>query len=173
MDPSTISDISSGMGVLGAVLGGVSGFFSDQAKAKEDENNAITAGRQAGVNSQLALMLGNATAATAATRAAANGGGLVGSSMGIISNLGAQALFNARQAAYRGQTEQQNDLYAAKVARYDAVAGLVGAGVNVAKSVVGGFANAALESQQMGIAKTLRGLGGGMGYGGYAPGAGW
>ena len=156
MDPFLVAG---GLSSMGNLLGGVTNYFSEMAQAKQDENNGLVTSENAGINSSIQLQQGNAVAAEAATRAAANGGGLVGSSMGIITNLATQAMYNARQTIYRGAVTNQQALYEAKVARANAILGLVGGGIKAATSMVGGWANQQLESKQMGIALADRGLG--------------
>lgn len=153
--------VSSGIGALGSLFSGVTNYFGQMAEAQEDENNAITALRQAGVNSQVALQEGNATAAEGAVRAAANGGGLVGSALGVISNLSNQAMYNARQQVYRGQTQAQNYTYAASVAKFNAIAGAIGGGIKAGTSLAGGYMEDALLKQQNIALQALRGSAGG------------
>lgn len=167
MDPDLFL-VSGGLSAGAGLLGGLTGFFAANAKAHALDNAAVTAGRQGGVNAQEALQQGDAVAATAATRAAANGGGLTGSAMGVISNLSNQAMFNARTQVYRAQTEQQNDIYEAKVSRAQGISGLVGSLFGAAGSMVGGWAQDAQLKKQNDLLNTLRGVTGGMGDSGFS-----
>jgi hypothetical protein len=156
MDPFLIS---AGISSAGGLFKGITSYFSSMSEAAVDSNNAEQADREAGVNAQNALQSGNAAAAHGAVAAAANGGGFVGSSTGVIQNLSNQAMYNARQQIYRGQTVAQADNYAAKVAKFNAWAGLIGGGISAGSSLAGGFAQSALYTQQQQSIRTLKGLG--------------
>jgi hypothetical protein len=154
MDPFTIM---AGIGAVGSLFKGLTGFFGGNAQAQEERNAAEEADRQAGVNAQIALQQGDEAAAHGAVAAAANGGGFVGSAIGVIGNLSNQAMYNARQQVYRGQTEAQNDLYGAAVAKTQAWDSLISGGVGAASSIVGGFAQASLAAQQKAALSALKG----------------
>ena len=158
MDPFTIA---AGIGAFGSIFKGLSGLFGGNAEAKVHENNAITDLRQAGVNSDIALTQGNTVAAHGAVAAAANGGGLVGSSMGVIQNISQMAMFNARQQIYRGQTAAQAERYAGAVAQAQGVQQLIGGIVGAGSSLAGGFMQSALFKQQNQAIAAIRGAGGG------------
>lgn len=156
MDPFTIA---AGISALGGVFKGLTGFFGGNAQAQAERNAALQAQMQGGVNAGLALQQGDAVAAHGAVTAAANGGGFVGSSLGVIQNLSQQAMYNARQQVYRAQTEAQAHLYAGQVDSMNARNALIGGAVDAGSSLVGGFARSALFKQQLGLWSTLRGLG--------------
>jgi len=98
-------------------------------------------------------------------QAAANGGGLVGSSLSVIQNLSNQAMFNARAAVYRGQSEARADLYQGAVAKQNGVNGLIGGVFGGASSLVGGWAQSASQSR---ILQAIQSGGGSAGGGGFA-----
>ena len=157
MDPFTIA---AGIGAVGSLFKGLTGLFGGNAEAAAHEANAQQDLRQAGVNTDIALRQGDAVAATGAVRAAANGGGLVGSSMGVIQDLAGQAMFNARQQVYRGQTQAQSERYAGAVAKANGINQLIGGVIGAGASLVGGFKQSALFSQQNQAIASIRGLGG-------------
>ena len=139
--------IEAGISALGKLLGGITGMFSSKAEAAVHERNALMASQQAGVNSEIAYQQGEGVAAEGAVRAAANGGGLVGSSLGVITNLSQQAMFNARAQIYRGQVASQGELYQAAVAKNQGQRALIGGVVGAASSVAGGFLQSSIESR--------------------------
>jgi hypothetical protein len=147
LSASNMFSFAGGLGAVGGLLKGIGDSIAAGRKATALDHAALQSSEEAGVNAQTALMQGDATAATGAVRAAANGGGLVGSSMGVIANLSDQAMFNARAQIYRGNVERQNDLYEAAVTRAQGWSSLVGDTVGGVTSMLGGFANAAQASQ--------------------------
>jgi hypothetical protein len=140
MDPITIA---AGIAAVGSLFKGITGLFGGNAKAKAEKAAAAQAGQEAGVNAQAALAEGDAAAAQGAVQAAANGGGFVGSSIAAIQNLSNIAMFKARAAAYRGQTEIQNHLYGARVAKAQGVNSLIGGVIGAAGALAGGLAGGA------------------------------
>lgn len=124
MDPLSIA--SAGLQAGGSLLGGLFGLFSGNAQAKEYKAEARQAEQVGGVNAEIALQQGNETAARAATQAAANGGGLGGSAIGVVQQASNMAMFNARDQVYRGATQAQADLYDAKLAEDNGINSLIG-----------------------------------------------
>lgn len=157
MSPLSIAQI--GAQSLGNMFSGLFAGQAANARAKAYEEAARQAEQEGGVAAQNAVQRGDAVAARAAVQAAVNGGGFTGSSLGIISNLSSQAMYGARLATYRAQTEARNDLYNAKVQKQDATNDFIGAAVSTISPMVGGtLENSARESQLQSLA-TLRGLG--------------
>ena len=144
MDPFTIA---AGIGAVGKLLGGITGLFGGNAQAALHNRNALMDAQQAGVDSSISWQQGEGVAAEGAVRAAANGGGLVGSSMGVITNLSQQAMYNARAQIYRGQVASQGELYQAAVAKNQGQRALIGGVVGAASSVAGGFLQSSIESR--------------------------
>jgi hypothetical protein len=140
---SGLFQAAGGLGALGGLMQGISASIADGRKATALDRAALQSSEEAGVNAGLQLQRGDATAAQGAVRAAANGGGLTGSSMGVIANLSNQAMFNARAQIYRGNVERQNDLFEAATERAQGLSSLVGGVVSGATSLLGGFAQAA------------------------------
>lgn len=132
--------ITAGIDALGQLFSGVSDFFASRNKAKAYEYQAQQASSESGVAASQALTQGDIVAARAATQAAANGGGLVGSSIGVISYLGQQAMFNARAAAYKGTTEASADRYKARLARRAGVISLISTIPSISGSLIGSWA---------------------------------
>lgn len=147
MDPITIS---AGISAVSSLFKGVTGFFGGNAQAKAEQQAARQAGDEAGVAAQQALGQGDAAAAQGAVQAAANGGGFVGSSLAAISDLSRKAMFNARAAAYRGQTEIQKHLYDAGVAKAQGLNDLIGGTLGAAGSLYKGAAQK--QGQQQALA---------------------
>ncbi len=136
---------------LGNLFGGLSASNADKEKAQVDENNAIQARQVAGINAQLALERGDQVAAHGAVQAAANGGGLVGSSMGVIQQASNMAMYNARAASYRGISEGQADEYAAKVEKANATNALIGGFLGAAGSAGSDVAMDQYRGQYLGL----------------------
>jgi len=148
MDPITIA---AGISALGSLFKGVSGLFAGNAQAKAEKNAARQADAEAGVNAQIALAQGDQTAAQGAVQAAANGGGFVGSSLAAISDLSRAAMFKARSAVYRGQTEMQAHLYNAKVAKAQGTNDLIGGVIGAAGAAAGGMAGLSSQAKLMSL----------------------
>jgi hypothetical protein len=145
MDPFTIA---AGISSVGSLFKGVTSFLSGNAQASAERAAAKQSRAEAGVKSSQALAQGDAVAATAATQAAANGGGLDGSAMNIISSLGQQSMFNARSAIYRGETEARSDLYNANVDKAQGLQGLIGGTIGAAGSMFQGQGLSKLAAAQ-------------------------
>lgn len=124
MDPMELA--AAGSSVLGNLFSGFTGFASAQEQAAQDKQAAIRADQESGVNAQEDLQRGDETAARAATQAAANGGGFVGSSLGVVSQASRNAYFNARTDTYRGLTSAASDMYNAQVAHDNGINSLIG-----------------------------------------------
>lgn len=146
MDPLTIS---AGISAVSSLFKGISGFFGGNSQAKADKEAARQAGQESGVAAQDALAQGDQIAAQGAVQAAANGGGFVGSSIAAISNLSRAAMFNARAAAYRGQTEIQSHLYDAKVAKAAGLNDLIGGTLGAAGSLYKGGAQVQANARML------------------------
>ncbi len=159
MDPFTIA---AGISAVGSIFKGITGLFGGIHANQAAKANARQANDEAAVAGDQALMQGDAVAARAATQAAANGGGFTGSSLGVISSLSQQAMFNARAQIYRGQTQARDYLYEGKQALTQGIQGAVGAGIQAGSSLLGGFAQSAAQARQL---KAIQSLGSG-GYGG-------
>lgn len=158
MDPFLVS---AGINAVGSLFKGIGGFFGANNQARAMQAAAAQAGSEAGVNAQTALQQGDAVAAKAATQAAANGGGITGSSLAVIQDLSQKAMFNARSAAYRGATEVQRDLYQAKVAKQQGLMDLIGSISPAVGDIAGGEAQSQFSQQQLTALKQLRGNAGG------------
>lgn len=154
MDPFTIA---AGISAVGSLFKGIGGFFAGNNQAKALKNAARQADAEAGVNAQIALQQGNAIAAKAATQAAANGGGLTGSSLAAIQDLSQKAMFNARTAVYRGMTEAQRDLYQANVAKAQGMLSLIGSFSPAAAGMANGMAQSDLAKQQISAMQQMHG----------------
>jgi hypothetical protein len=161
MDPFTIA---AGLGAIGSLLKGVTGLFAGNTEAKAERNAASQAEAEGGEAASQAVQSGNAAAASAAVQGAANGGGFVGSTLGVVQDLANRAMFNARAAAYRGRVQAQNDMYQAGVAQAQGVQSLIGGVVGGASSLVGGFAQSANAAAQLKASQALRGYSGGAGW---------
>lgn len=147
MDPlSMLSLASTGAQAGGGLLQGIFGLFSGNAQAAADKAAASQALRQAGVNSQEAFESGQATAARGATQAAANGGGLVGSALGVVQQASDAAMFNARTEIYKGQTQADADLYNMKVAQDNGINSLIGGVTGAVGAGVAGALNQQFRS---------------------------
>lgn len=128
------------LGIVGTLFKGVASFIGAGKRAQAERNAAEQAENEAGVAAQLQLGQGDQIAAQAAVQGAANGGGLVGSTIGVISSLSQQAVFNARAAAYKGQSEARAHIYKAGVATASGNVALINAGVEAATQAASAFA---------------------------------
>lgn len=155
MDPFTL--VSTGLSAIGQLFGGL--FGSNQANAQKQayQNAALQAGEEAGVVAGQKLQEGQVAAAHAAVQGAANGGGFVGSTLGVISQLGQQAMANARMATYRGNTQIQNDIYQSKVAGDNATNSMISGVVGAGSSLIGGWATSAYRASSLKALGALKG----------------
>ena len=147
-----LSMASTGLGAAGAALQGIMGFAAGQQQARLAKQAAAQASLQGGVQTQEALLQGGATVGRAATLAAASGGGLGGTTAGVLNQIASRGMFNARAAAYRGATQAENDEYMAKVDKDNAVNSLIGgftgaAGQAVSGALTQGFRQSLLQSK--------------------------
>lgn len=156
MDPFTITMATMAIGNL---FSGLFGASAARSRAKAEEAAAHQALAEAGVQSQNAILHGDAVEANAATQVAANGGGFVGSSMGVIDQLARQSMFNARVANYRGQTEAQAHMYNAKVDKQDATNQMIGAALSTVAPIVSGAVEKSSQTRAMNSLQTLHGQG--------------
>lgn len=138
---SGLSMASTGLGVLGNVFQGVMSLTSGLQQQKQEQAAATQAKQLGGVNANVALLQGDETAARGATQAAANGGTIGGTSLGVIQQASNAAMFNARTAAYRGLSQANADIYQGEVDRDNGINGLLGGLVGAAGTGVSGAAN--------------------------------
>jgi hypothetical protein len=135
-----LSMASTAMGAIGPMIQGIMGFVGGQQQAKQAKAAAAQASLQAGSNVQEGLIRSASTVGRAATLAAASGGGLGGSTTGVINQLAERGMFNARVAAYKGATQADADLYMAKVDKDNATNSLIqGFGGSATAAVAGGL----------------------------------
>lgn len=132
MDPMELA--AAGTSVLGGLFSGLTGMSAADQQAAAYKLAAKRSEDEAGVNANEALEQGDQTAARSATQAAANGGGLVGSSLGVIQQASSAAMFNARADSYRGLTAADSDLYDAQIAKDNGVNSLLGGLIGSAAS---------------------------------------
>ncbi len=154
MDPFTIA---AGVGALGSLFKGILGFGASNAQAQAERNAAQQAEQQGGAAASEQVEEGNAQAATGAVTAAANGGGFVGSSLGVIQNIANKAMFNARTAAQRGRQSAVNAMYDASVSQANGANALIGGALDAGSSLLGGFAKSSAVAQQLAAIKQNRG----------------
>jgi hypothetical protein len=148
-----LSMASTGMGMVGQMIQGVMGFVGGQQQAKQAAAAAVQASQESGVQVAERLAQGGQTLGRAATLAAASGGGLGGTTAGILNQIAEHTMFNARGAAYRGATEVDKDRYMASVDKDNAINSLIqGFGGAAAQGVAGGlqqnFRQQLLQSQE-------------------------
>lgn len=146
MDPFTIA---AGIGSVGSLFQGITGLFSGWAANHEAKLQADQDRAEAGLAAGQQLQQGDQVAARAATQAAANGGGFVGSSLGVISSLASQAMFNARAKVYQGLTQARSDLYQGKVAAQNGRNQFIGSAVQAGSTLLSGFAQSASQAKMM------------------------
>lgn len=156
MDPFTIA---AGIGAVGSLFQGITGYFAAKSEKKVDQQNAQQHLQEAGVNADEALLQGNQAAARGATVAAASGGGLTGSAIDTINQLSQNAMFNARAQVYRGRTQANADIYQANVASKQMTNSLISGFTGAGSSILGGFMQSAQLGQQTKLLGTLKGLG--------------
>lgn len=135
MDPITIAAT---IAAVGKLFKGVTSFLGGNAEARQLKMAADQHRAEAGVRSNIELEQGARVAATAATRAAASGGGVTGSAVDVLADLGRQTMFNARSAIYRGRTQANADLYNADVAKKQGTIDLISSVFDAGSSFLGG-----------------------------------
>jgi hypothetical protein len=148
-----LSMASTAMGAAGSVVQGVMGFVGGMQQAKQAQKAAALASIEGGIQTQERLLQGGQTLGRAATLAAASGGGLGGTTAGILNQIAEHTMFNARGAAYRGATEADKDLYMSKVDKDNAINSLIGGVTGGATQAVAGglqqnFRQQLLQSQE-------------------------
>lgn len=156
MDPFTIA---AGISALGSLFKGASGVFGGLNEQKAEQNAATQHEEEAGVNASNALQEGDEATARAATQVAANGGGFVGSSVGVLNGMASKAMFNARTQVYRGQTQAQADLYSGQVAKAQGIDEGISGAIDAGSSLAGGFMRSAQFSQYRQLLGQAKGLG--------------
>lgn len=165
MDPITLAQGIADS--VGGLFKGIMGFNAGNTQAKALRFAAQQAEAEGGVAASQQVEQGDALAASGAVAAAANGGGLTGSSLGVIQSIANRSMFNARAAAYRGRTQAQADLYKAQVVKADAMNQLIGGVVGSVSMLGGAITKSNAAGQQLALMKQLRGeLGGGSAGGG-------
>lgn len=130
--------LSTGLGMAGSLFQGIMGFSAGMQQARAAKLAAAQASLQGGVAAQERLIQGNEAVGRAATLAAMSGGGLGGSTAGVLNQLAERTMFNARGAAYRGATEALNDEYMAKVDKDNAINSMISGGLGAASQGVSG-----------------------------------
>jgi hypothetical protein len=136
MDPITIS---MAIAALGKILGGFGAFGAGKAQNKLMQMGARQASQEAAVQANIALDEGERVSAQAATLAA-GGGGITGSALDVLNDLGRQSAFNARSALYAGETEAKSRLYQGQVAAHDGKMALITSVIEAGSSFLGGTA---------------------------------
>lgn len=140
--------VSAGLSAVGKILGGVGAKSAAKQRARALETNAQMDLAESGLAAQMGLEQDERVAASLATQAAAGGGGgLQGSSLRVLNDLGRQSLQKARNTVYGGQTSawaRRND---AQVARAEGRNAMTGAIFGAGSSLIGGFAKAYTAGQ--------------------------
>ena len=121
-----LNPISVAVQGISSLVGGITGFFAGNQQAKQAEAAAGQARTIGGINTQEALLQANAATARGATLAASSGGGLGGTTAGVLNQIAERGMFNARAAAYRGASQAEVDEYTAKVDKDNAINSLIG-----------------------------------------------
>lgn len=152
MDPITIA---AGISAIGSLFKGITGFLGGSDKQKLEELQAQQDLQEGGVAAGQAVRQGEIVEADGATRAAANGGGFVGSTLGVLQGLADQAQFNARAAVYHAQTAARSARYEGAVAKTDGIDALISGVTQAASSLVGGMAKSSAGAQSTAALKFL------------------
>lgn len=132
---------SAGLSAIGKLLGGASAKSAAKRRAQALELGAQMDLNEAGIAAQLGLEEDERVSASLAVNAAAGGGGgLGGSALRVLNDLGRQSLMKARNTTYQGATAawaRRNDANVARAEGRNAMTqGVLGAG----GSLIGGFA---------------------------------
>jgi hypothetical protein len=123
--------------VTGAVQG-ISQFASGMAQARQAKAAATQAEIMGGLAADRANLQGGAVAARAATLAAAQGGGLGGTTAGVLGQVAQRGYYAARMAAYRGVSQADADLYMSKIDKDNAINSLIGGFTGAGGQLVAG-----------------------------------
>ncbi|WP_397402720.1 hypothetical protein [Phenylobacterium sp.] len=134
---------SAGLSAVGKILGGIGSKSAAKARAGALETNAGMDLAESGLAAQMGLEQDERVAASLATQAAAGGGGgLRGSALRVLNDLGRQSLQKARNTVYGGQTAAWSRRNDAQVARTEGRNALTGAVIGAGASLIGGAAKA-------------------------------
>jgi hypothetical protein len=136
VDPISIAVL--GMAAVGGLLKGITGFAAGNAKKRQAEIAAAQSRSEAGVKAQVELENADETGAVAATRAAANGGGLDGSSADVLADLERKGMFNARSVLWQGETEAENALFKGRLAKKQGTLALISGTLDAGTTLLGG-----------------------------------
>ncbi|PZQ57977.1 MAG: hypothetical protein DI570_18925 [Phenylobacterium zucineum] len=142
MDPVTIAlAAQAGLSAIGKLLGGGAKRKAAKARAAALEQGAQMDLAEAGLAAQMGLEEDERVAASLAVNAASgSGGGLGGSALRVLDDLGRQSRQKARNTVYRGQTSawaRRND---AAVSRAEASNAMGQSILSAGGSLLGGFA---------------------------------
>jgi hypothetical protein len=130
-----------------SAIQGIMGFVSGQQQAKQAAAAAIQASRTGGINADERLQQGGQIVGRAATLAASSGGGLGGTTAGVLNHLAETSMFNARAMAYRGATEADADTYQSSIDKDNAMNSLIGGFTGAAGQAVTGALKAGFRQQ--------------------------
>lgn len=136
-----------GLAAIGELITGFGAYYASKAQAKALRAGEQMAKQEAGVASNIALEEGDRVQARAATLAAASGGGLTGSAMGVLDDLGRQSMYRARQAVYEGVTEAQRLNFQSRVAKKQGQIALVTSIFKAAATFAGDAGTSAQQAQ--------------------------
>lgn len=142
--PLLIPIIAAGLGAVGKIIGGIGANNAAKARAQSLEMGAQQALNESGIAAQMGLEDDERVAGRLATMAGAGiGGGLGGSSMAVLGDLGRQSLMKARNVVYRGQTEAWAKRNDATVTRMQGQVDLTTSILSAGSSMLGAFASGA------------------------------
>lgn len=142
MDPITIA---AAIALAGGIFKGFTGWLGGKAQEKQGQARARQANQEAGQQAQAALAEEDEVAGEAAVRAAANGGGLDGSSADVLADIERRGQYNARSAIWAGTTKAENALYEGKTGRRQATLNGIGSVIGGASQAAGTLASASMK----------------------------
>jgi hypothetical protein len=128
--------IAAALASAGELFKGITAFIGGNDEKRLMQQAADQARQESSVRANISLADAERAAARAATMAA-GGGGVTGSAIDVLDDLGRQAMFNARSAIYAGESEAQQRLYEGRVAKAEGVKTLITSGVRATSSFLG------------------------------------
>jgi hypothetical protein len=153
MDPVTMALLVMAAGKL---FKGITSFIGGNSAAKAAEAAALQARQEAGAAANIALDEGERVSASAAVSAAGSGGGLIGSTLSVLEDLGIQSMHNARSAIYSGETEGRRFEYQGRVAKVEGRNALISSAFDAGSTVLGGMGQQAQAQRAAGAASARR-----------------
>ncbi|WP_332772933.1 hypothetical protein [Phenylobacterium sp.] len=146
MDPVTITVMA--LTAISGLMKGLSNYSAGKNAKKQADRAAVQARQEGGVEAAIRLAELDEAGGELAVRAAANGGGLAGSSADALDELERKGMFNVRSAIWGAETKAENASYEGRVAKKEGTIGLISSLVETGGSLAGQYGKAGEASKQ-------------------------